>query len=331
MKKPMVFLSHSKKDIAFIHRLDIDLRRSGIDTWLDEIDIRHGESWLNEIFEYGIAKCDFVLVYVTEHSLASAMVAKEIDSTLVNQLREGRVKLLIYVDSDSTREELRYDLQSIHCPALNDNSYSKVFPVVVSTIWSNYATLAVSKVIVEKNLEIENLKLREELNLQKKAIMAEVDEEFEFIFKELSSNVKVHCEFRLRNAGGDEIIAEYTMNRMDLLQGVYNNLNGVINTHSINNGISRYLRQRKPSKYFNDKYNVAIAADVDFMESLITFGFVVRNFNPKPQNGGTRSNSTSIFHSYEIFLKSEKFDRFMLWIKLKKKEIDRAIEEITNA
>ena len=132
MNKPMVFLSHSKKDISFIHRLETDLRRSGIDTWLDEIDIRHGESWLNEIFEHGIAKCDFVLVYITENSLASAMVAKEIDSTLVNQLREGRVKLLIYVDSDSTREKLRYDLQSLHCPTLDDNSYAQVFPVVIS-------------------------------------------------------------------------------------------------------------------------------------------------------------------------------------------------------
>jgi hypothetical protein len=330
MNKPMVFLSHSKKDISFIHRLETDLRRSGIDTWLDEIDIRHGESWLNEIFEHGIAKCDFVLVYITENSLASAMVAKEIDSTLVNQLREGRVKLLIYVDSDSTREKLRYDLQSLHCPTLDDNSYAQVFPVVISTIWSNYTNLVVSKVIAEKDLEIENLKLREELHLQKKSIMAEVDEEFEFIFKELSAKVKVNCKFKLRNVG-DEASAAYTMNRMDLLQGVYNNLNGAINAQSINSGISRYLRQRGPSEFFTDKYDVDILADVNFMESLITFGFVVRNFNPKPQSGDSRIHLASMFHSYEIFLKSEKFDRFMLWTKLKKKEIDRSIEEIANA
>lgn len=330
MNKPMVFLSHSKKDISFVHRLENDLRRSGIDTWLDEIDIRHGESWLNEIFEHGIAKCDFVIVYVTEHSLTSAMVAKEIDSTLVNQLREGRVKLLIYVDSDITRGKLRYDLQSLHCPTLDDASYAQVFPVVVSTIWSNYSTLVVSKVIAEKDLEIENLKLREELSLQKKSIMAEVDEEFEFIFQELNIKVKVSCKFKLRNVG-DEASAEYKMNRMDLLQGVYNNLNGAINTHSINGGISRYLRQRAPSEFFTEKYNVDTVADVNFMESIVTYGFVVRNFNPKPQNGDSRTNIASMFHNYEIFLKSEKFDRFMLWIKLKRKEIDRSVEEISNA
>jgi hypothetical protein len=330
MNKPMVFLSQSKKDISFIHRLEADLRRSCIDTWLDEIDIRHGESWLNEIFEHGIAKCDFVLVYVTENSLVSAMVAKEIDSTLVNQLREGRVKLLIYVDSDSTRGRLRCDLQALHCPTFDDKSYTQVFPVVVSTIWSNYTTLVVSKVIAEKDLEIENLRLREELNLQKKSIMAEVDEEFEFIFGELSTNVNVSCKFKLRNVG-DEASAEYSMNRMDLLQGVYINLNGAINTHSINNGISRYLRQRAPSELFSDKYDVNTIADVNFMESLVTFGFVVRNFNPKPQNADSRTNIASMYHSYEIFLKSEKFDRFMLWIKLKKKDINRSIEEVENA
>jgi hypothetical protein len=329
MNKPRVFLSHSKKDISFILRLENGLRRSGIETWRDDIDIRHGESWLNEIFEHGIPKCDLVVVYVTDHSLASAMVAKEIDSTIVNQLREGRVKLLIYVDSDSTRGKLRYDLQSLHCPTLDDASYPELFPVVVSTIWRSYATLVVSKVIADKDLEIENLKLREELNLQKKSIMAEVEEEFEFIFKELNAQIKISCKFKPRNVG-DEISAQYAMNQMDLLQGVYNNLNGAINAFSIDSSISRYLRQRGPSEYFTDKYSVDTVTDARFMESLVTYGFVVRNFNPRPHNGDSRT-AAQIFHNYEIFLKSEKFDRFMFWIRLKRKEMDRSIEDISNA
>ena len=44
--RPRVFLSHSKADVTFISQLYEDLRHCQIDPWLDSIDIRHGEPWL---------------------------------------------------------------------------------------------------------------------------------------------------------------------------------------------------------------------------------------------------------------------------------------------
>ena len=81
--KPKIFLSHSKKDIDFIKKVKHDFDYCKIDTWLDEIDIQHGESWLDQIFENGMPTCNAVLVYITENSISSPMVKKEIDSAII--------------------------------------------------------------------------------------------------------------------------------------------------------------------------------------------------------------------------------------------------------
>ena len=64
--KPKVFLSHSNTDKEFITKIDEDLRKCLIEPWIDTRDIRHGESWLDAIFESGIPTCDCVLIYLTE-------------------------------------------------------------------------------------------------------------------------------------------------------------------------------------------------------------------------------------------------------------------------
>jgi hypothetical protein len=54
MKKPRVFLSHSKKDREFIERLAGDLRASQVDVWYDEWEIPPGDSLRGRIFGEGI-------------------------------------------------------------------------------------------------------------------------------------------------------------------------------------------------------------------------------------------------------------------------------------
>ena len=90
INKPRAFLSHSKKDKYFIEKLAADLRKCQIDYWLDTEEIRAGKSWLKMIFEDGIPTCDVVIVYLTENSIKSKMVEKEIDATLIEQLSEKR-------------------------------------------------------------------------------------------------------------------------------------------------------------------------------------------------------------------------------------------------
>src|SRR5688572_8847985 len=103
LNKPKVFLSHSKRDIDFIRRLDSDLRLCNIETWLDEVDIPHGKSWQDSIFEYGIPTCDAIIAYLTENSIESPVVRKEIDVALLQTLRDSNIAFLPYVNKSELR------------------------------------------------------------------------------------------------------------------------------------------------------------------------------------------------------------------------------------
>ena len=118
--KPKVFLSHSKKDIEFIRRLDSDLRLCNIETWLDEVDIPHGKSWQDSIFEYGIPTCDAIIAYLTENSIESPVVKKEIDVALLQSLRDSNIAFLPYVNKNELRIKLRPDIQSLQTKEWND-------------------------------------------------------------------------------------------------------------------------------------------------------------------------------------------------------------------
>ena len=48
-----LFLSHSTKDKEFFEKLAAELRANGIDPWLCEVDIEHGDNFVAEIEELG--------------------------------------------------------------------------------------------------------------------------------------------------------------------------------------------------------------------------------------------------------------------------------------
>jgi hypothetical protein len=310
-------------DIDFIHKVDNEFRKCNIDTWLDEIDIKHGSNWMAEIFENGIAKCDLVFVYITKNSLSSPMVSKEIDSTIINQFNEKRVKLLLYVDSIESRNKLRLDLQTIHSPELNLKNFYKIFPAVVANIWSNYLNNITAKILREKDIEIENYKLKEEKRLSQKMFMEEYEQEFVFLYNELNKYFEIECEL---NVIGSKKACKYKLNIINTLYLVYNQQFGNVNQSTIVNSISDYLEQKLNISISSAK----IIGDTNLMNTFVIFGFLSRNFNPKQQTSDTKMMTLSMFHSYEIFLKSEKFDKFMLWIKYKNIEYDKTISEVKN-
>ena len=156
LNKPKVFLSHAKNDIAFIEQLYNDLRKCQIEPWLDSEEIRHGKPWLDAIFEDGIPTCDSVLVYFTENSLNSAMVKKEIDSGLLQQLKENSISFLPYVNNVEIRHKLRSDIQALQVPILNNDNYPSLLPQVVAEVWRSFMERIVSNAI--KNERIKRIK-----------------------------------------------------------------------------------------------------------------------------------------------------------------------------
>lgn len=194
INKPKVFLSHSSRDKGFINKLAQDLHRCHIDYWLDTEEIRDGRPWLKVIFEDGIPTCDAVIVYLTEYSINSKMVEKEMDATFVEQLSEGGIIVLPYVSREELRAKLRADVKTLHCREWNEENYYSVLPTVVAEIWRSYTERIVGTAILhEKNkrleseLELKRVQERYEITV----FTASEEREFNYLRQRLDRDIEI--------------------------------------------------------------------------------------------------------------------------------------------
>ena len=92
-KKVVTFISHSSKDKPFIRQLTTDLTKSGISVWLDEQRILVGDS-ITEKVSQGLAESDYFLIALSDASVSSPWVQKELNSALISEIEKRKVKIL---------------------------------------------------------------------------------------------------------------------------------------------------------------------------------------------------------------------------------------------
>lgn len=88
-----IFLSHNSKDKPFVRKLANDLRRNGFYVWVDEAEIKLGDSLINKIRE-GIDKVEYVGVVLSSNSINSEWVNHEIDIAMNQEIEGKKVKVL---------------------------------------------------------------------------------------------------------------------------------------------------------------------------------------------------------------------------------------------
>jgi len=88
-----IFLSHNSKDKPFVRKLANDLRRRGFYVWVDEAEIKIGDSLIEKIRE-GLDKMEYVGVVLSNNSINSEWVKKEIDIAMNQEIEGKRVKVL---------------------------------------------------------------------------------------------------------------------------------------------------------------------------------------------------------------------------------------------
>jgi WD40 repeat protein len=81
-----VFISYSRKDIAFARLLHEALTQGKVETWIDWARIPVGEKWWNEI-SAAIAQSDIFLFIISSHSVGSEVCKKEVDQALSHNKR----------------------------------------------------------------------------------------------------------------------------------------------------------------------------------------------------------------------------------------------------
>jgi hypothetical protein len=90
---PSFFLCHSTKDKPFVRRLARRLKLEGVTVWLDEAEINVGDS-LTEKIGSAIDKTDFVGVVLSQNSVNSTWVQRELQIAMQREFKERRIVVL---------------------------------------------------------------------------------------------------------------------------------------------------------------------------------------------------------------------------------------------
>src|SRR6058998_3274020 len=81
-----IFISYSRKDKDFVHRLDESLKSRGREAWVDWEDIRPTEEWMQAIYG-AIEGADTFVFVLTPDSVASVVCGREIAHAATNNKR----------------------------------------------------------------------------------------------------------------------------------------------------------------------------------------------------------------------------------------------------
>jgi hypothetical protein len=90
---PKVFMSHNWRDKDFVRRLALDLKSAGASVWIDEAEIKIGDSLIEKI-RNGIDEVDYLAVILSSRSVDSEWVKKEVDIAMNQEIENKRVKVL---------------------------------------------------------------------------------------------------------------------------------------------------------------------------------------------------------------------------------------------
>lgn len=88
-----VFLSHNSKDKAFARKLASMLSENGVEVWIDEAELKVGDS-LTQKIGAAIDSTDFLAVVLSHSSVNSPWVQKELSLAMQKELAERQVKVL---------------------------------------------------------------------------------------------------------------------------------------------------------------------------------------------------------------------------------------------
>lgn len=80
-----IFHSHNSEDKEFVRQLGQDLRRAGITVWLDEAEIKPGDSIIDKI-EEGLKGSKHLALILSPNSVNSSWVKRELRTVLHQQI-----------------------------------------------------------------------------------------------------------------------------------------------------------------------------------------------------------------------------------------------------
>lgn len=320
--KPRVFLSHCKADIGFIERLGNDLRGCQIEPWLDSLEIRAGQAWLDAIFESGIPTCDCVLVYLTQSSIESNMVKKEMDAGIIRKLRDSQIAFLPYVSRAELRDKLRTDLQTLQVPEWNENNYHLMLPRVVAEIWHSYMDRTI--VAATKDEKVKRLDAELELEKMKKEAKERIfsegeDLDFKYIQKSTDRwEPVIFSMYRRAEDRKEEVIQEasYKVNLLSMLLRLVQAGDVEFNDRDVPDVVRDMLLGGSPElQKAPEGLRIVVSQAPRLGDELLMFGLIERKqfmqSIPEMTRSGDRQYRQEVRYGFEF---TGKVQRFRYWL-----------------
>ena len=88
-----IFISHNSWDKPFVRKLGNKLKKYGIKVWIDEAEIKVGESLIKKISE-GITQMEYVGAILSKNSINSSWVQKELHLAMTKEINRRKVIVL---------------------------------------------------------------------------------------------------------------------------------------------------------------------------------------------------------------------------------------------
>src|SRR5512139_1110368 len=96
---PKVFISHASEDKArFVARFAARLRENGVDAWLDQWEMKPGDSLVDRIFEQGLKQAQAVILVLSAVSVQKPWVREELNTSVVNRISRGLKIIPVVID-----------------------------------------------------------------------------------------------------------------------------------------------------------------------------------------------------------------------------------------
>ena len=111
MSAPKVFVSHASEDKdRFVVEFARRLREHGVDAWLDQWEMKPGDSLVDKIFEEGLKEALAVIVVLSTISVQKPWVREELNMSVVNRISRGTRLIPVVIDDCEVPESLRSTL-----------------------------------------------------------------------------------------------------------------------------------------------------------------------------------------------------------------------------
>jgi len=120
-----VFISYSNQDKEFVNRIANDLKDVGLPVWWDQWEIKVGDSIIQKVSD-GITRSSYLVAVLSQYSIKSDWVRRELGSALMNQLSKDRNITILPILVDECEipvllREIKYaDFRNDYLPALQD-------------------------------------------------------------------------------------------------------------------------------------------------------------------------------------------------------------------